>query len=630
MTDSNFSAIRARLKYETLEDFIKGYARFISGGGMFIPMRPSKLKPIGTTIRFQFLLGDRTTALLGEGVVLQVRAPDDANPRAPVGMLIKFTKLSQESKRLVDRIVQSKGAQSAPDFGESVDPAEHEKETDSGIDLTAAPTYDGSLDDAAQAASASASTPADSAEYEETADPADPADPFDEGLFVDSEGDEEEHLSDELEAEPEESDEADEQAEEDFDFDLGFETPVPVETPTQETEPESFSVAPDSDEHEVAEPHDADGEHEDDPTTREAPSASELEPPTAEAHVEADVEEDVPEAGLEEGSTAGPRKLAGTEGGLQVLAFDDMSDEELEEFQAFSFGEEEEEDFDSMFDGLFGGSEAEDDVFGGVFDGPESDNLPSREIELPDDAGDEGEELTLTDPNPVVPEAELGDPLAESEVEEDAIVFEESIEDDHADAMHDPERSEEVFELDDEFELEDEFEAELEMGDEESPVLALDDAVEPEDTGDGIVQEDYEDDLDALIDFQRAPGGQMAPEEAPAATQPEESNIQALLGSLDDEESEPELTLNIGGGSQDEDLEPEPDDEESLEALLASAQKEIEEKQGTPERPDGDILDQLLDGEELPPPPDDSPTFSLPQSSRKKKKGFLSKFFDKD
>ena len=107
MSDENISAIRARLKFESLEDFAQGYARYISSGGLFIPMSAKRLKPVGALIRFQFLLADGSTALLGEGIVHQVREKS-ASGKAPVGMLVKFTKLSQTSKKLVDRIVLQK------------------------------------------------------------------------------------------------------------------------------------------------------------------------------------------------------------------------------------------------------------------------------------------------------------------------------------------------------------------------------------------------------------------------------------------------------------------------------------------------------------------------------------------
>lgn len=114
MTEENISAIRARLKFKNLDDFAKGYARYISSGGIFIPMASDRLKPVGALIRFQFLLSDGSTALLGEGRVHQVRS-NSSSGKAPIGMLVKFTKLSQTSKKLVERIVVAKKSASAPE-----------------------------------------------------------------------------------------------------------------------------------------------------------------------------------------------------------------------------------------------------------------------------------------------------------------------------------------------------------------------------------------------------------------------------------------------------------------------------------------------------------------------------------
>ena len=108
MTDEKVSAIRARLKFSTQEAFAAGYARYISAGGIFIPMSPSRLKQRGERVRFQFMLADGANALLGEGVVHQVHRSTTAG--TPVGILVKFTRLSQSSKSLIDRIVAQKAA----------------------------------------------------------------------------------------------------------------------------------------------------------------------------------------------------------------------------------------------------------------------------------------------------------------------------------------------------------------------------------------------------------------------------------------------------------------------------------------------------------------------------------------
>src|SRR5690554_5860664 len=86
---------------------MQGYTRFISKGGMFIPMSPAKLKPVGTTIRFQFLLQDGTTALLGEGVVRQIQGANSGDDSS-VGILVKFTRLNRQSKELVEQILVRK------------------------------------------------------------------------------------------------------------------------------------------------------------------------------------------------------------------------------------------------------------------------------------------------------------------------------------------------------------------------------------------------------------------------------------------------------------------------------------------------------------------------------------------
>lgn len=114
MTEEQISAIRARLRFSSIDEFIDGYARYISPGGIFIPMSEKKLKPLGTTVRFQFLLHDDTTALLGEGVVHQLHPPDPSSPGSPVGILVKFTKLSQSSKQIVERIGAMKELSSQP------------------------------------------------------------------------------------------------------------------------------------------------------------------------------------------------------------------------------------------------------------------------------------------------------------------------------------------------------------------------------------------------------------------------------------------------------------------------------------------------------------------------------------
>lgn len=674
MSDQNLAAIRAKLRYETIEDFIEGYARFISAGGMFIPMKPGKLKPIGTTIRFQFLLGDGATALLGEGVVLQVREPDDASPQSPVGMLIKFTKLAQESKALVERIVSEKAAgnvgasEATPDIhndrtpmpseniyndrtplppdkesyerktresfdkvslgqllaSSTEDPGVHEKRTDSGTDLS---RMAASLDSGHQVS--------DAFESEEEANDALVA------AAIAVASDEPDALTEE--SEPADGEEPESATPAEYELDLGL---------------DFDSLEPGTAENPL------------DPETREAPEA----PVTVdEIRVEA---------------PRGPMKLGETEGGLKILAFDDNMDKDaLKALEHFSFGGEESE-IDDMFDGLFGGGDDGGDAFGGLFGGEASaepaepavqaeepvEPMPSIEMEVPrtltEEVGgddiveealfapeDEEEEFLLEAPAEVEPEAampELAPEVAEGSDEAvDELPAEPRLEvaeeDEEGDSRPSPGFSLSDLGLDD-----DEPEEAIEPAAE--PL-----AVEPEEAVEPLSAPSFE--LDELgeeaaelpqVDrpsvevsepeldeepisegiepsFIEAEESSVADERPmPAPPRPPHEDIGSLLNSFD----EPSEGFSIGfGSSEPEEVAPvvakavEEDDGESLEFLLASARRGIEEKSSEEHRESGDLLDQLL-GDELPPPPSDAPAFALPQPD-KKKKGFLSKFFDK-
>ncbi len=697
MSDPNFSAIRARLRYETIEDFIQGYSRFISGGGMFIPMRPSNLKPIGTTIRFQFLLGDGATALLGEGVVLQVREPDASNPRSPVGMLVKFTKLSQDSKALVDRILQEKNEQLRGGGGD--DPTATKNPTqpfmdpheESEPDFASAPGGDTreSHRDIVNAA-AQAAVKSNLTENDATPMPEEPSPELEPEAFAEAQTPEPELvpnrasietpvsdvlgedtaakdddtgvtensvldalLAEESEAalgeEPSQAEEAAVEAilaadlaaqsandepeeEEEDDFDFGFETPqaeMPTPPEEEEDEPEPLTAeAPDP----MAEP----------------PTAEALEPPTVEpatAEVSDDLILDDADLSLEEASEVKqPQQLGQTEGGLQILAFDDLSEDAMKELEDFSFAADE-GDVDDMFDGLFGSSQAEDDFFsafgGGSSEaassfGPsdEGTSQSSVEFELPSD--DE-----LAD---VEPEAEP-EPEPEPEPEEEEDILGDLLGDDlldEPDAVEEPEPAPSDVSLEEAFSS-----PELDSQDEDSVIDAEDasfvfeeepsefDAQEPEaELGGGsspvLVLADEADEEDILLDQALSFHGTVA---EPEPEEEQNHELDNLLDHLDEAPEEPkELTLHLGSeASEEEEEEPEDEyaDEESLEFLLASAKKEIEEKHPT-DKPEGDIIDQMFGDDELPPPPTDSPSFDLPTPTEKRKKGFISKLFGKD
>jgi hypothetical protein len=580
VSDQNFSAIRARLRYETIEDFIEGYSRFISAGGMFIPMKPSKLKPIGTTIRFQFLLGDGSTALLGEGLVLQVRSPDEHTPQAPVGMLIKFSKLSQESKALVDRIIEGKGES----------PKASNEQTFNDDMKTPTPPSFGAQENPALAEYLMRGGEPSEPEEAVAAEP----EPAEEAALFEPEPEEEAAL---FEPEPEEEAAA------------LFEPESEEEEPSFEPEPEeeepSFEPEAEEDRTEESEAEEFALE----PETAEAPLA-ELESPTAEAPQIA--EEDEVKEDAAGPSMAGPKELGRTAGGLQILAFDKLGEDDLRDLESFSF-DGADADIDDMFEGLFGGageaSDAVDSLFGGVTSSTKpttGDSMSSVEFELPsaeeleedlepEESNDSGGMFAAEDFG-FAPTSDAASPSDDS-----GEIFTLS---DMASSPEDEDGPQELGEL------HERSEQEWSMGESPQPSEVV------------LESEAYDEVSESEAEI--APPRPDVSTPAPPAHE-----IHSLLNTFEDDE-ESEMTLHIGlvEESRANPVKEEEADEDSLEALLASARREIEEKSTEEPREGGDIIDHLL-GDDLPPPPMDGPVFSMP-GAPKKKKGFLSKLFDKD
>jgi len=87
-------------EFECIEDYISEYVTDMSKGGVFI--RSKNPLPVGTfvTLNFTVIVDDFET-IEGEGEVIRVDMSSEN-----MGMGIAFRKLTQESKELVDRIIQ--------------------------------------------------------------------------------------------------------------------------------------------------------------------------------------------------------------------------------------------------------------------------------------------------------------------------------------------------------------------------------------------------------------------------------------------------------------------------------------------------------------------------------------------
>lgn len=87
-------------EFECISDYIAEYVSSISPGGVFI--RSKKPLPVGTRVNLQFsVIVDDIETVEGEGEVVRVETGSDET-----GMGVAFTRLSAESKELIDRIVK--------------------------------------------------------------------------------------------------------------------------------------------------------------------------------------------------------------------------------------------------------------------------------------------------------------------------------------------------------------------------------------------------------------------------------------------------------------------------------------------------------------------------------------------
>jgi uncharacterized protein (TIGR02266 family) len=87
-------------EFDAIEEYIAEYVSNISQGGVFI--RSKNPLPLGTrvTLRFSVILDDMEI-IEGEGEVVRV----DRTP-GQMGMGVAFTRLTAESKRVVDELIQ--------------------------------------------------------------------------------------------------------------------------------------------------------------------------------------------------------------------------------------------------------------------------------------------------------------------------------------------------------------------------------------------------------------------------------------------------------------------------------------------------------------------------------------------
>lgn len=110
-------SMTVRYKSATIDEFIEHHSHDVSRGGMFIKT-PSPFPP-GTLLKFEVRISEEKKVMQGVGRVVWKRDASAASPDTPAGMGVKFIKLDDESKAVIDRLVGTRGNKDgAYDVGE--------------------------------------------------------------------------------------------------------------------------------------------------------------------------------------------------------------------------------------------------------------------------------------------------------------------------------------------------------------------------------------------------------------------------------------------------------------------------------------------------------------------------------
>jgi uncharacterized protein (TIGR02266 family) len=116
-------SMTVRYKSATVDEFIEHHSHDVSRGGIFIKT-PSPFPP-GTLLKFEIRIQDEQSVLAGVGRVVWKRDGGETSNDSPAGMGVKFIKIDDKSKGLIQRLVESQpeGTPSAFEAGKNGDGA---------------------------------------------------------------------------------------------------------------------------------------------------------------------------------------------------------------------------------------------------------------------------------------------------------------------------------------------------------------------------------------------------------------------------------------------------------------------------------------------------------------------------
>lgn len=99
-------SLNVRYKSATVDEFIENHAHDVSRGGIFI--KTANPFPPGTLLKFEIRLSSDQAVIAGVGRIVWKRDSGTTSGERPAGMGVKFIKIDEPSKAIIDRLVNTK------------------------------------------------------------------------------------------------------------------------------------------------------------------------------------------------------------------------------------------------------------------------------------------------------------------------------------------------------------------------------------------------------------------------------------------------------------------------------------------------------------------------------------------
>src|SRR5580700_2995613 len=99
-------SLNVRYKSATVDEFIENHAHDVSRGGIYI--KTANPFPPGTLLKFEIRLASDQAVIAGVGRVVWKRDAGTSNGERPAGMGVKFIKIDEPSKGVIDKLVNTK------------------------------------------------------------------------------------------------------------------------------------------------------------------------------------------------------------------------------------------------------------------------------------------------------------------------------------------------------------------------------------------------------------------------------------------------------------------------------------------------------------------------------------------